>query len=532
MTGKNKLSNAVIIVMVSTLLSRIVGFVREMLLPNMLASRIATDAYNNAFIMPDLMYSLLLGGAISAAMIPVLSGYIDTDNEKEGWFAVSNFMNTVFILMVILCILGTVFSKELMYILISGQDKEETRMLAAGISRILFSSIAFLMLSGLLNGVLNSYRKFAAAALGPIIYNIGSALSIYFLSRYGVEMIAYGVLASSVIYFLTVFIFSYKYLKYYKPVITYRNRSANKLFRLAFPSFLSASVVQLNIIVSLKFANLFAEGRVTAFKLADRIWQMPYGIIAVSMGIALLPTLSGLYAKKEAGRFADLINTSFKYILTVILPCSIGFLVLNKKIVMTVIKFSKNLSATDVNVISGILLIFSVALITQSMIAILNRIFYSIQDTKVPFYSGAATIVINLGLSYLFYKTSDLDINGIALAYSISSLANMVILLAILKHKVREISFLPLVKFFVKLLPPLIGMTVVIFFMDRYITFEDKGISVVSKITQLGLLGSTALAGAIVYFTLIIVFRVPEGIGIYNKICIKLNLKRLVINVN
>ena len=228
MEKKSRLTYAVLIVMTSTLLSRLVGFVREMLLPNMLTVGVETDAYNNAFVLPDLMYSLLLGGAVSAALIPVLSGHIETDNEKEGWNAVSIFINTVFIIMFLLCIAGMVFSKELMGVLISGEGKDTTRELAANISRVLFPAIAFLMLSGILNGVLNSYKKFAAAALGPIIYNIGSVLSVYFLSPYGVEKIAYGILASSCIYFLTVLFFTFKKLRYYRPVISYRNENTRK----------------------------------------------------------------------------------------------------------------------------------------------------------------------------------------------------------------------------------------------------------------------------------------------------------------
>lgn len=529
---KSRLSYAVLIVMASTLFSRIIGFIREMMLPNMLTMGVETDAYNNAFILPDLMYSLLLGGAISAALIPVLSGYIDTDKEKEGWRVVSTFVNTVFLLMLMLCAAGVIFSGGIMKLLISGQDKETTRYLATRISRVLFPSIAFLMLSGILNGVLNSHRKFAAAALGPVIYNAGSVLSIYFLSPYGVDRIAYGILGSAVLYFLTVLAFSYRKMKFYIPKVSYRDRETRKLFALAFPSFLSASVIQLNIMVSMKFTNYFEEGKVTAFKLADRTWQMPYGIIAVSMGIALLPTLSGVYAKRDMKHFSDLIIKSIKYILTLILPCSAAFIILNARIINTLFRFSANLSGNDITVISRILLIFSAALITQSVIAILNRAFYSMQNTKIPLFTGLFSIAVNILISYFFYKYTKLNVNGIAVAYSISSLINLVLLSLILRTKVKEAVLSDITAYLTRIILPLAGMSLTMLLLNKLMPLRSNGVTMISKLSEALSLAGLFAAGLLVYIVLMLVLRVREGTDIYNRICRKLKLKQLVINDN
>jgi putative peptidoglycan lipid II flippase len=185
-----------------------------------------------------------------------------------------------------------------------------------------------------------------------------------------------------------------------------------------------------------------------------------------------------------------------------------------------------------VEVISGILMIFSVALITQSAVAILNRVFYSIQDTKVPLYTGAATIALNISLSYMFYKYTAMNINGIALAYSISSFINMGLLFMILKKKIKDLSYVPLASYLGKMMPPLIVTAAVIFILDKVITTANDGVTVVSKLIQLGTLGAITVIGASVYFALIILFRIPEGIRIYNDICVKIKLKKLVINVN
>ena len=530
-TSSKKLTNAVLIVMLTTFLSRIIGFVREMLLPNMIGVGVETDAYLNAYMFPDLMYSLLMGGAIAAALIPILTGYIDTGNEEKGWYAVSTFINFVFIVMLILCVLGMIFAPYLMEILISGADKADTRVLATKLSRILFPSVAFLMLSGLLNGILNSHKRFAAAALGPIIYNVGNALSIYFLSPYGITKIAYGVMASSILYFLIQLSFTYKNLKYYKFGFFFNNNGSKGMFKLAIPSFISASVVQINIMVSTKFSNFFEDGRITAFKMADKTWQMPYGIFAVSLGIAILPTLSGLFANKKTKEFADLLIKSIKNVLVIVLPCALAFLIMNERIIRTIFQFTARFNENDVQITSHVLLFFSIALVTQSVVTILNRAFYASHDTKTPLYIGTVTIIINISVSYLLYKYSNMDVYGISLAYSLASVFNATLLMYFIKKKLKEIKMINLFIFLSKLLIPLIAMSLVVILMNQ-VSFDNSNSIFYSKVFDLVYLVIIAFVGALVYFATAVIIKIPEGIAVYNKICIKLKLQKLVINGN
>ncbi|HEX9060775.1 MAG TPA: lipid II flippase MurJ, partial [Clostridia bacterium] len=268
-TQNGKLAKAAMIVMSSIILSRITGFLRVVLIPYRMGVSKTADAYNIAFLLPDLMFNLLVGGAIASALIPVLSGYIENKKEKEGWVSVSSFLNSIMLGIAVFCILGAIFTPQIIPVVAPGFKSKgiETQLLAINLTRVLFPSVSFLMLAGLCNGVLNSYRRFASAAYGPCIYNLGSAASIFIFgskNAQDVQKVAYGVLASAFIYFVFQLVFTIKHLRFYRPSIHFKERGFIDLVKLAVPSLLSSSIVQLNVIISASFVTLFRDGSYTA----------------------------------------------------------------------------------------------------------------------------------------------------------------------------------------------------------------------------------------------------------------------------
>jgi putative peptidoglycan lipid II flippase len=193
------------------------------------------DAYVAAFTVPDLVYMLLVGGTISAALVPFLSCKLEKGEEKEGWLAASSFMNIVFIGMVIICGLGIIFAPQIIPAVAPGfsDSSPQTLRLAVKLSRILFPSVSFIMLAGICNGVLNSYKKFAAAAFGPSIYNLGCTVSILLFADSDPDSMiktAIFVALSSFVYFLVQLSFSHSKFRYYRPVILISDKGFRNLF--------------------------------------------------------------------------------------------------------------------------------------------------------------------------------------------------------------------------------------------------------------------------------------------------------------
>jgi putative peptidoglycan lipid II flippase len=278
---KKRLTVTAAIVMSSIVLSRLTGFFREILIPNMLGTNTVGDAYAIAFRITGLMYDMLVGGAIAAALIPILSGYLARKEEEDGWKVVGTFINVVLVAMVFVSILGMVFAPQIVDIAAWGMKKNaEARSLAVSLTRILFPSVAFLMLAGITNGVLNSYQKFAAAAYGPSIYNIGSVLSILLLSRFGVKIVAVGLMCSSCIYFLVQLGFAWKNFRFYRFKFYLDTAVSGNVFPGGAVTF-SSSIVQINVIVTTSCLP-FSQGSAAALRYRqDR--ADPYGVFAQGM---------------------------------------------------------------------------------------------------------------------------------------------------------------------------------------------------------------------------------------------------------
>ena len=513
-----KLTGAAFIVMSSIVVSRITGFLREMLVPNMIGVNEAGDAYNLAFRVTGLMYDLLVGGAIAAALIPVLSGYIAKKDEENGWKAVSTFINVVIVSMSLVCLTGIFFAPQFMSLVAVGFRNESQRQLTIELTRILFPSVSFLMLAGLVNGILNSYHRFAAAAYGPSLYNLGSALSILLLSKskWGVRSVAYGVLASALFYFLFQLAFALKNLKYYRFSFQLRHKGFVRLIRLAIPSMISSAIVQINVIITGSFATLFKEGSVTALNMADRTWQLPYGVFAQGMGIAMLPSLSSNHAVGEIEEYKSTLMKGIKTVLFLTVPSGVGFIVLREPVIRTIFKFAKSFSEESVSVSANVLMFFSIALLSQSIVTIMNRAFYAANDTATPLWIGLSTIVVNITLSRIFYETTNLGVSAMALSYSLASSLNAFLLLLLLDRKMGGIHIDKLVRFFLKIIPASVIMGASLFLIDGIISVNDS-----SKLIQFISLSIEMLFGVGIYFIIVMLMRVEEAYYIRDVIADK-----------
>ncbi len=503
-TQKKRLTGTAAIVMSSIVLSRLTGFLREMLLPNIIGTNKVGDAYNIAFKISGLMYDMLVGGAIAAALIPVLTGYLARKEEEEGWKAVGTFINVVFAAMFFTSILGIIFAPQVVNIAAWGYNDPYTKELAVSLTRILFPSVAFLMLAGMTNGILNSYQKFAAAAYGPSIYNVGSAISILIFGRISIKAVAVGIMCSSLIYFLIQLGFALKNLKFYRFNFYLDHPGVKRLFSLAIPSLIASSIVQVNAIITASFATVFGEGNLSALQVADRIWQMPYGVFAQGMGIAMLPTLSANLALGDVQQYRDTLLKGLKTVLLLTIPSAIGFIVLKDPII-SAFKITGEFTSEAALSAGNILMFFSIALLSQSIVTIINRAYYANNDTRTPLYVGAVTIVVNVVLSYIL-KDTVLGVSGMALAYSSASILNAVLLLIILDKKFKGINLNKLFVFLTKVIPAALVMGVLLFFVNRVVQFEES-----SKIVQYFILFFEIAVGASVYFITALLMKVEEA---------------------
>lgn len=514
---RKKLISAAAIVMTSMVLSRITGFLRSALIPNTM-TKMNSDALFAAFKMTDIMYNLLIGGAIAAALIPILSGYIVKRDEEEGWKAVGTFINVTFVLMVFVSVLGVIFAPFIINITAPWLDPS-TKTLAVKLARILFPSVSFIMLAGLCNGVLNSYQRFAAAAYGPSIYNTGTVLSIILLKGFGVQGIVVGIMCSAFIYFIFQLSFAIKNMGYYSFKIYLKHPGFIRLIKLAIPSLAASSITQVNAVISQVYTSRFKSGSITSFSNANDTWQLPFGIFAMGLGTAILPTMSEKLALGEMNAFKSIMSKGFKIVLLLVIPSGAALIVLRREVISAIFKWSRHYDISRIVQTSNILTYFSIALLSASILAILNRAFYANNDTKTPLYVGTITIILNAFLCYLFYETTNLEVAGMSFAYSIASMVNMIALIIIMNKKVNGIDIPKLLKYALKVLAAAAAMGAVLFIMQKIIPINSMRVfSIKNKLFELMALGIEIVVGLGIYFSIVVALRLEEAVFAYKTI--------------
>ena len=423
--------------MILILISRLLGFVRERAVAEVFGRTWQTDAYRAAFHIPDLMYFLLVGGALSAAFIPVFSQYLATRDEDEAWRVASSFLNLVVGLLLVFTVLGVLFTPALAPLVAYGFTGEQEALLIH-LMRLMFPAVFLTALAGLGIGVQNAYQRFVLPMLGPIVYNVGIILGAYLLGpRMGIDGLAYGTVAGALGNVLVQAPFVLRKARWH-PVIDWSHEGMLEILRLMGPALVGLSVAQVNLIISTNLASTLSEGSITALNMANRLMQFPLGVFAMGISTVLFPSMSRLAAQGQVDALRVTFSRGLRAILFVTVPSAVGLAVLGEPVIRLLFQAGA-FGARDTLATDEALLFYTPALIGLSGTQILTRVFYSLHDTRTPVWVSLFTLVSNTGLSLLFLHGTDLGHSGLALAYSITTLLNLGLYLVILRRRLGRI---------------------------------------------------------------------------------------------
>lgn len=445
------------------LVSRILGFIRENL-SGRLFNRFETDSFIAAFIIPDTMYYLLVGGALSAAFIPIFTEYLTKGEEEEGWKVASTFINITVILLAIFTVLGMTFANGVALWEAPHFEAEKMRLLVK-LTRIMFPAVCFTALAGLMGGVLNSHKHFLAPALGPVFYNIAIIFgAFWFGPLYGITGMAIGVVVGAVGNFLIQMAFVRKVAghRFRFGYIDLKNSGFHRMLILMVPALIGLSATHINVWITNVMASSLPEGSITALRFANRLILLPIGIIASSIAMAFFPMLSGLVAEKKMDTFKDTLSLSLRSIFFLMLPAAVGLIALGKPIV-TILFEGQKFTAQDTALTSYALIFYSLALFAHAAIIMLPRAFYALQDTVTPVVVSILAVSVSILLNWIFLKFTSLGVGGFALSFSIMGLINMLLLMEILRRKIKGIRGNVIMKSFTKTLTASIVMGLAVF---------------------------------------------------------------------
>jgi putative peptidoglycan lipid II flippase len=511
---RHNIAGAALILMVSLVLSRLTGYFRQMLIPARFGLGDLSDAYFLGFQIPDLMFQLLVGGSILAALTPFLSGSIERGEEEKGWRSVSIFMNYTLLLMGAAVVVGEGTVGWLLP-LIAGPRSALVVTLSTQVARVLFPSVVFIMLAGLCIGILNSYRRFSASAWGPTFYNLGCMAALLLLGRpdtSAVVKVSGGILLSAAAYFLLQFFLARREFAHYVPSFDAKDPGFRRIVRTAVPTVFSASIVQVNLIVLSAFAARYASGAVSAMNLAITIWQLPYGVFAVAVGSAMLPSLSAKFAAGESGEFRRMLTASLRGALFLTIPSAVAILLLREDLIRALFQWNTLMSHDSVAMTAGVLAFYCIAIVSHTFVFLLNMTFYSMGKTRIPLLAGLISLGSNLVLCFFFTAATHLGVAGMALAYSISSVLSAVFLFVRLKRRHPKNAPRSLTPFLVKSGLAALVSAGVLFLVDL-LPFAPAG-----KVGQFLWIGARLAVAAGVYLGLAAALGMPEFHGSLDRI--------------
>lgn len=427
---------AAILVGVFSLVSRVLGIFRDRILAGEFGAGPILDAYYSAFRVPDLIYNLLILGALSAGFIPVFSSLIkkmkcDEDfyfcysqgENKEGWNLVNNILNILIIVLSFLSVLGFIFSPSLVS-LISPGFSDELKETTTLLTRIMFLSPIFLGISSLLGGVLQTFKNFLIFSLAPVFYNLGIIVGAIFLFPiFGVAGLAWGVVLGAFLHMIIqippVRILGFRW----RPFINLKNRELRIIFAMMVPRTLALATSQINLLVITIIASTLTSGSLAIFNLANNLQSFPIGIFGVSFAIAAFPALSAAAFNNE--KLINNFSYALRQILFFIIPSTVLLIVLRAQIIRVVLGTGE-FTWRDTILTVDTLGFFALSLFAQATTPLLSRVFYARHNSKTPFYVGLFVVIVNIFLSLFFGKR--MGVAGLALAFSLASILKFVLL--------------------------------------------------------------------------------------------------------
>lgn len=432
--------------MIAMLISRMLGFIREATLASSFGASWETDAFLAAFTVPDFLYDLLVGGILSSAFIPVFSSYLATDREEEAWEVASTMINLMAIVMLVCVALGMVFAVPLTK-LVAYDFTGQTLSMAVKLTRIMFPAFVILALYGLMQGILNSYKHFAAPAVGAIAYNLCIIVfGLLLQPRFGIMSFAIGVVAGHIASFCIQFPVAVKKGFRYRFTLNLKHPGVRQMFMLMVPTMLGLAANRVNLIVNQSIASGISEGSITALRMASRLMWLPLGVFAGSIAVAVFPTLATQAAKKEMTAFKQTLSMGIRSIFLITIPASVGLAVLSTPIVRLL--FERGEFSPQATLVTAYALIFyCVGLFAQAGVWVVTRAYYALHDTMRPVLIAVTTIVINVALNLLLRPV--LAERGLALAYSLTGIYNLAVLLYILRLKIGQIGMKSILRSFV-----------------------------------------------------------------------------------
>jgi len=469
------LTLAAMVIAFFSLLSRLLGVVRDKILANQFGAGNELDIYYAAFRVPDLIYNLLILGVLSAGFIPVFLSVFENEFDGpvirqgcEAWKLVSNVLNILGLSLLVLAIIFEIFAEPIVKIITPGFDAEKLRLTVL-FTRIMMLSPIFLGLSAVLSSVLQATKRFLIFSLAPIMYNLGIIIgALLLVPIFGLKGLAFGVVVGAFLHLLiqipVVVSLGFKY----SFIFDKREKNFLKILKMTGPRILGLAAGQLNLLVITFFASLLPVGSLAIFNFANNLQSLPLGLFGVSFAVAAFPALSKSFNEKKSDDFRQIKQKTYRQIIFYVLPLTIWFYIFGAELIALTLG-GGNFFADSQTLLA--LRIFCLSLPFQSLLPLLARSFYAAGNTWRPFWAAFIALIVNI--VFAFWGSKYFGLNGLIASFGISSFVNF-ILLTFWQKDSAKLSFVYSAKIFLS-----VGaLAIVAFFFRKFLQqFGNDGLS-------------------------------------------------------
>ncbi len=454
-----------------TIISRLLGYLRDIFIAIFLGTGLLADAFFVAFRIPNTFRRLFSEGTFNAAFVPTYSSEMLKGTKKSNKFA-NEVFNLLFLGLLFLTIVVQIFMPTFVSIIAPGFiDDLEKMEIAINLTRITFPFLVFISLASFFSAILNSHNKFAAASAAPIILNIVLILVLLFSKLLNDRLVYYLSYGVSLAGFLQL-MFLYKFVKkYYSIKFNFKIKISNKVkffFKKLLPSIFSSGVTQINILIGTIIAS-FQASAVSYLYYADRIYQINLAIAGIAIGVVILPQLSKHIQSKKKKKILLIQNKSLELSLFLSLPATIALIIGSEQIISALFGYG---SFNEKSVINSSLALyyFALGLPAFALIKVFSTFFFANHDTKTPFYISLVSVLLNIIISVYYF--SEIGFVIIPISTSISSWFNSILLFIFLKNRklfyFNEIFFVK----FIKIIVATILMGLFFKFLLNYFQYE------------------------------------------------------------
>ncbi|MDO6355547.1 murein biosynthesis integral membrane protein MurJ [Caloramator sp. CAR-1] len=511
MTKSSILKGSVFIILF-TILSKFLGFLRETLLAYKFGASYDTDIYTFAIGLVMLIFNSI-GSGIGTTFIPILTEFIERKSKEDRIRFVNNVINIVGILVIGFILFGIIFSKYIVMVFAPGFKGELVVFnKAIVVSKLMFISMIFIAMQSIFTGILQSHKEFTAPAFVGVLMNV---VIISYLALFAGKFGVYGLTIATIVAYFVQFAFLIPKFKklgyYYEFYLNIKDENIIRMVKLMAPVIIGVSVSQVNFLVDRMLATTVGEGSIAVLNFANKLNMFVYGIFAVAITTVIYPTLSTYSAQENLKAYKNALIKGINVILLIMLPATIGMMILRQPIVDIV--FKRGAFDSGAAYLTSIaLLCYSPGMIFIGVRDVVGRAFYSIKDTKTPMINSVVGVILNIILNIILVKF--IGVAGLALATSISVTVVTLLLIRSLNRKIEDIGMKKLISSFNKMLLSSLVMGAVVFVLNKFLQLKFGTGFKGDVISVFG----CAFVGALVYFGMVHALKLEEFVYVLDMI--------------